>query len=193
MKNEIRKEILEKRKHLDESYWIKNSIDIQKKLIKEDFYQNAPSILIYCYFDREVMTDIILSDALEKGKIVCVPFNDWNTETLIPSRIYSQQDIDITKKIPQPYKKNPFPAESIELAIIPGVVFDIYGNRIGMGRGFFDKFLQIAGKNMLKVSPAFNFQVVDKKLPVDEWDQKVDIIITETRIIDIKNGKEDCK
>lgn len=183
MKNEIRKEILERRKHLDEKYWIEKSIIIQHRLLKENFYKDAPSILIYCYFDREVMTDIVLSNALEQGKVVCIPFNDWKTETLIPSRIYSEADIDRTKKIPQPFNKDSFSVENIKLAIIPGVVFDIYGNRIGMGRGFFDKFLKTAGNNIFKVSLAFDFQVMEKKLPVDVWDQKVDIIITETRII----------
>ncbi|MCM8830400.1 MAG: 5-formyltetrahydrofolate cyclo-ligase [Candidatus Omnitrophica bacterium] len=182
MKNEIRKEILEKRKNLDEGFWIEKSVYIQRRLIKEDFYQSAPSILIYYHFDREVMTDIILSDALTKGKAVCIPFNDWKTETFIPSQIFSEKDIDITKRIPQPFEKKPFPSDLIKLAIIPGVVFDIYGNRIGMGRGFFDKFLKTSG-NILKVSLAFDFQVVEERLPVDKWDQKVDIIITETRII----------
>ncbi|MCM8760499.1 MAG: 5-formyltetrahydrofolate cyclo-ligase [Candidatus Omnitrophica bacterium] len=191
MKNEIRKKILEKRKNLDERYWIEKSIDIQKKLIKEDFYQKAPSILIYCHFDREVMTNIILSDALKKGKVVCIPFNDWETETFIPSQIYSEQDIDIAKKIPQPFEKKPFPPEKIKLAIIPGVVFDIYGNRIGMGKGFFDKFLSIWGSNIFKISLTFDFQVSNVKLPVDEWDQKIDVIITETRIIRRRKWERD--
>ncbi|MDD3726349.1 MAG: 5-formyltetrahydrofolate cyclo-ligase [Candidatus Ratteibacteria bacterium] len=183
MKNEIRKEILLRRSHLSEKYWIEKSIEIQKKLIEEDFYQNATSILVYCYFDREVMTDIILSDALEKGKVVCVPFNDWEEGIIIPSRIYSKEDIDISRKIPQPFKKDPFPVEDIKLAVIPGVVFDIYGNRIGMGKGFFDRFLKAAGSNILKVSLAFDMQVLEKELPVDLWDQKIDVIITETQII----------
>jgi len=152
MKKEIRKEILERRRYLDEKYWMEKSVEIQHRLIKENFYKDAPSILLYCYFDREVMTDIILSDALEKGKVVCIPFNDWKTETIIPSRIYSENDINKGFKIPQPVRKNPFPVEEIKLAIIPGVVFDIYGNRIGMGKGFFDRFLKSAGDRILKVS-----------------------------------------
>lgn len=183
MKAEIRKEILGKRMSLDEKVWIEKSVKIQKRLLEEDFYKEAPSILIYCHFDKEVMTDIILSDAFEKGKVVCVPFNNWETETLIPSRIYSEGDIDRSKKIPQPLRPNPFPDEDIELAIIPGVAFDIHCNRIGMGRGFFDRFLSQSKGNLLKVSLAFDFQVLDKKLPVDVWDCPVDVIITESRII----------
>ncbi|MCX8082624.1 MAG: 5-formyltetrahydrofolate cyclo-ligase [bacterium] len=183
MKSEIRREILERRKYLDENLWIEKSIKVQKTLIEKDFYKNTSSILVYCYFDKEVMTDIIINDALEKNKVVCIPYNEWEAQTFIPSRIYSVEDIDRTKKIPQPFKKNPFPPESIQVAIIPGVAFDIYGSRIGMGKGFFDKFLKIANRDMLKVSLAFDFQVLDKKLPVDIWDQKVDIIITETRVI----------
>lgn len=182
-KNAIRKEILKKRKNLDEKVWREKSIKIQEKIIESDFYKNLPSILVYCHFDREVMTDIILQDALKRGKIVCVPFNDWEKQILIPSRIYSMDEIDRAKKIPEPFRINSIDSKDIKLAVIPGVAFDIYGNRIGMGKGFFDRFLGAASNNIFKVSPAFDFQVIEEAIPVDEWDQKVDIIITETRVI----------
>jgi len=59
----------------------------------------------------------------------------------------------------------------------------VYGNRIGMGKGFFDRFLAGYGDSMLKVSLAFDFQVLEEKLPVESWDRSIDIIITEKRVI----------
>ena len=183
MKDKLRKEILKKRNLLNKRDWLEKSIKIQKKLIESDFYKNAASVLVYYFFDREVMTDIIFEDALEQKKVICVPFNDWKTSTFTPSRISSVKEIDRSKRIPQPFKKNPFPVDKINLAVVPGVVFDIYGNRIGMGKGFFDKFFNSAGLSIFKVSLAFDFQVQEEKLPVDIWDRRIETIITETRVI----------
>ncbi|MBN1445727.1 MAG: 5-formyltetrahydrofolate cyclo-ligase [Candidatus Omnitrophica bacterium] len=183
MKSGIRREMLKRRGMLGEPEWIEKSGVIQRKLMEQGFYKNASGILLYCHFGREARTDLLIRDALNKGKRVCVPFNDWDANTLIPSRIRSEKDIDYNKKIPQPFVPEKFPAEGIDAAVIPGVVFDIYGGRIGMGRGFFDRFLVKCGEKVLKVSIAFDFQVSEEKLPVDAWDRKVDIIITEKRVI----------
>jgi len=186
MKKSLRKEILKKRKILDEQNWIKSSMGIQYRLLETLFYQNASSILVYCHFDREVKTDLLIEDALKRKKVVCVPFNDWETKTFVPSRIYSLKDVDRKgNKVPQPFTREVFPAEKIDMAVIPGVVFDVYGNRIGTGKGFFDRFFLEYGNSILKVAFAFDFQVLEEKLPVEGWDKKVDIIITETRIIKI--------
>lgn len=183
MKNKIRREMLKRRAMLGEPEWIEKSGVIRRKLMEQEFYKNASGILLYCHFDREVRTDLLIRDALDKGKRVCVPFNKWDTNTLIPSRIRSEKDIDNSKKIPQPFVLEEFPAEEMDVAVIPGVVFDIYGNRIGMGRGFFDRFLEKCGDMVLKVSIAFDFQVSEERLPFDAWDRKVDVIITEKRVV----------
>jgi len=183
MKSGIRREMLKRRAMLGEPEWIEKSGVIQRKLMEQGFYKNASGILLYCHFDREVRTDLLIRDALDRGKRVCVPFNDWDTNTLIPSRIRSGKDIDYSKKIPQPFVPEEFPAGEIDVAVIPGVVFDIYGGRIGMGRGFFDRFLEKCGDKILKVSIAFDFQVSKERLPVDAWDRMVDAVITEKRVI----------
>ncbi len=186
MQNRIREKILGIRRRLSEFEWDEKSRRIEDKLLKEDFYRVAGSIFLYCHFDSEVKTDLLIRESLEQNKSVCIPFNLWKNNLLIPSRIYSEADIDRNKKIPQPFILKPFPAEKIDLAVIPGVVFDVYGNRIGMGRGFYDRFMKEGRKNMLKVSLAFDFQVMKEKLPVSPWDRCVDMIITENRIIDCR-------
>ncbi|PIS10073.1 MAG: hypothetical protein COT73_11260, partial [Bdellovibrio sp. CG10_big_fil_rev_8_21_14_0_10_47_8] len=66
---------------------------------------------------------------------------------------------------------------------------DKKGNRLGKGGGYYDKFLQY--KNVLKIGLAFEEQIVDN-VPVEEHDIKMDLIITDKRIIDPKilNGQE---
>ena len=69
---------------------------------------------------------------------------------------------------------------SFDLMLIPGVAFDQKGNRIGYGKGYFDKFL--AKCEGLKVGIGFDLQVVPKIDPVDSWDVKMDLVLTEKGI-----------
>ena len=67
--------------------------------------------------------------------------------------------------------------EAIELIIVPGVAFDREGNRMGRGRGFYDRLLKTTPK-ALKIGVAYDFQMLDS-IPVEPFDVKMDRIITE--------------
>jgi 5-formyltetrahydrofolate cyclo-ligase len=79
----------------------------------------------------------------------------------------------------------PFPLEEIDVVIVPGVAFDERGNRLGFGRGFYDKFLRRLSERVSFVALAFELQVV-RRLPSQSHDVAVDYIITEKRIIKCK-------
>lgn len=147
------------------------------------FYKNSKIIFTYFHFDREVKTDLIIKKSFENNKIICLPYIDWKKRILIPSQINSIDEIEMNKKIPVPKFLREVKREIIDLVIVPGVAFDIYKNRIGMGGGFYDRFLKNLSENVLKVALSFEFQILKEKLPVSECDVKVDLIITEERII----------
>jgi 5-formyltetrahydrofolate cyclo-ligase len=68
------------------------------------------------------------------------------------------------------------------LLIVPGIVFDLRGYRIGYGHGYYDKYLSM--KNYSKsMGLGYELQVVDFTIPIMPHDQKLDMIITENRII----------
>lgn len=70
--------------------------------------------------------------------------------------------------------------ECIDIAIIPGVAFDRKGNRLGRGKGYYDRLL----KNLrcTKIGVAFSCQIVDK-VPHEVHDMAMDLIVTEKEII----------
>ena len=66
---------------------------------------------------------------------------------------------------------------SVEMIIVPGVAFDRTGNRMGRGRGFYDRLLK-STPQALKVGVAYDFQILDE-IPVEPHDVKMNRIISE--------------
>jgi len=74
----------------------------------------------------------------------------------------------------------------IDLIVVPGVAFDMSGNRLGMGKGFYDRALKDVGKGKI-AALAYEFQLIGK-VPVYGHDVGVGWIITEERILDVINN-----
>lgn len=182
-KIEIRKKIKKIREKLEFEIWEEKSLKIQEKFLSTEFYKNSNVIFTYFHFNREVKTDLIIKKCFEDRKIICLPYIDWKNKILIPSEIKSFEEIVETKGIPCPKFLKPVEIEKIDIVIVPGVTFDIFKNRIGMGGGFYDKFLKDIPQKTLKIALAFEFQILKEGLPIEEKDIKVDFIITESRII----------
>ncbi len=76
--------------------------------------------------------------------------------------------------------------EDIELIIVPGVAYDRQGNRVGRGKGYYDRLL--ATSKATKIGMAYDFQVVDE-IDAEPHDVRVDFIITDKGSITIKHRK----
>ena len=86
------------------------------------------------------------------------------------------------KVIYHPAKKPEYNSGDIDLVIVPGVVFDVNMARYGRGLGYYDRFLsKLSGVKVIAL--AYDFQVSKKELKLDDWDIKMDYIITEKRVI----------
>jgi len=78
-------------------------------------------------------------------------------------------------------------AEQLDAVLVPLLGFDQMGNRLGMGGGFYDRSFEFRIKSATKtpvlIGVAYDFQQLDN-LPAEPWDVPLDIIITETGVID---------
>ena len=72
----------------------------------------------------------------------------------------------------------------LDLIIVPAVAFDRRGNRLGRGKGFYDRLLQKA--KCPKIGIAYHFQLLDE-IPAEPHDIPMDKIITEQGILSINN------
>ena len=184
MKEKLRKKIMDTRKSLPDSDVLEKSKQIKKRLFEMTEFKKADTILFYVSYDNEVYTHDMIKENLSSGKNVIVPITDKEKHCLILSKLNNWEDLECsTYSILEP-KKNcirEVSLDKIDLILVPGVVFDESGNRIGHGMGYYDKLLKNS-KNATHIGLAFEVQIVDN-IPAEDHDVKVDRIVTEERII----------
>ena len=187
-KEEIRRDILKKRHSLSKDYIKNKSQQIFLKLAESVEYRNSRNIMFYVATRSEVQTEEMIKTSIEMGKNIFVPIILPECINLAPSKIFDfDTELEKGKKgILEPKKEyyRLFPPENIDLIIIPGVAFDLSGNRIGRGFGYYDNFLKEIRSSTKIIALAFEMQIV-KKIPNDKNDIPVHKIITETRTITI--------
>ena len=77
--------------------------------------------------------------------------------------------------------------DTIDLAVVPGFAFDSQGNRLGHGKGYYDRLLQSFTDKTTTVGLAFECQIVPE-IPQDEHDMPVDIVVTERTVYQPSDG-----
>ncbi|MFQ5454706.1 MAG: 5-formyltetrahydrofolate cyclo-ligase [Nitrospirota bacterium] len=187
----IRKRIKEQRDRLSRAERREKSRKIKKRLFALDDFLLSMAIHFFVSFGSEVETAEIIKEAINKGKRVAVPITEHKHNSLILSQIndYDKELETGHWGILEPRKKylREVNIDDIELMVLPGVVFDEKGNRIGYGKGYYDRLLSgIKGKIPL-VGLCYEMQVL-KEIPSLHYDIIVDKIITEERVIDINNS-----
>ena len=75
---------------------------------------------------------------------------------------------------------------NIDFAVIPFLAVDKQGNRLGYGKGYYDKFLK--NSKAKRVAYGYGFQVLNS-VPHEEWDEKMDIIVTDEEIIKVEQDQ----
>ena len=181
-KQRIRSMLLKRRKEECYSSIVKKSRKIEQNLFNLREYQLANSILYYVSFDQEANTHHMIKQSITQNKKILVPIPDITTQTIIPTLLQSWDHLKPgAYGILTPPHSDPIKLATIDMVIIPGVGFDISGGRIGHGKGYYDKLLtQI--KQAIRVALAFEFQIIDK-IPMESHDVTMDLIITESRIL----------
>ncbi|MGF0110837.1 MULTISPECIES: 5-formyltetrahydrofolate cyclo-ligase [unclassified Clostridium] len=179
----LRNKILIIRNSLDKE--VKEAMDdkIYNKLITSDLYIKAKNIFIYLSFGSEIQTNNIITKALRDGKEVYIPKVYKKNKLMKAVRLKSFNDLkENSMGILEPIDdSNYIDKREIDLILVPGVVFDLNGNRIGYGGGYYDRYLQDIKEIRNKVVLAYDLQIVDSINP-DIHDIAFDYIITNTRL-----------
>ena len=180
LKNEVRKRYIKIRKNIEDKE-LKSKI-ITEKIIQSDVYKNATIVALYKNLKSEVDTNLLIEYSIRLGKTIVLP--KITNETMEFYKIDSINEQLIKSKFgveePSGEKDNLINKENIDLIIVPGVCFDKEKNRMGFGKGYYDKYLE--NSNLITIGICFSEQILDK-LPVTANDIKMEQIITDTFIL----------
>jgi len=166
-------------------------------LISDHLWESIHSIISFWPMNNEPDLRPLLLQAIQDGKTVglvrtkgspgsstaMLEVRKWDghPESLEPhSRLSLLQPSRELSLIDNPaWHSNPQNPQTI--VIVPGVAFTLTGDRLGHGGGYYDNFLS-ACPGLLRIGTGFEFQIVDT-IPVDTWDQPIDLLLTENRFV----------
>ncbi len=179
-KRELRQAVIARRDALPEPNRTEASRLIRSRLLALPVVQAAESLFIFISYSTEVDTHPLITTLLEAGRRIAVPkIVDKTTMLSVPMTGWEGLEpnrMGILTPVSSEHDLGPF-----DVAITPGVAFTTAGERLGYGRGYYDRWFANHAVGT-KVAIGFEAQIVDA-LPTDEYDQPVDIIVTEQRLI----------
>lgn len=182
MKNEIRKHNKLMRSQLSEQEVAQKSRLVSNTFLESNIYKNCRCLMLYMPLGNETDTSHIIKEAFNDGKKVVFPVTDAKTGVITP--YYADGDTKfkvgafsvtepVTGKIARP--------EDIDVILVPGIAFDRKGNRVGFGKGCYDRLLK--STKAIKVGYCYLFQICDE-IPAESHDIKMDYIVNEKGIIE---------
>ena len=183
-KQRLREERLAARETLSEQERCVLDESITQKLLATPEYAEATTVLTYVSVSSEVSTRMIIERALCDGKTVAVP------RCLPGHRLEFVAITSLDQLVPAPFNLLE-PAKNLSalteshmndtICIVPALLVDAKGYRLGYGAGFYDRFLSTySGK---KICLAYQQNLSKTELPHTEFDVPVDMVITESAVL----------
>lgn len=181
-KDEIRKQILEKRSNLS-----LEEVDKKSELIIENlapYLKNAQNIMIFTDMKNEVRITKLIELYPEKNFFISKIVNSKNREMKINK--YNENELVLHKFGYYESSSDDFYDEKIlDIVVVPALAFDSSKNRIGFGGGYYDTFLNKVrekNKNTLFIGVCYDFQMIEE-VPIEGHDITLDLVINESEVL----------
>jgi 5-formyltetrahydrofolate cyclo-ligase len=162
------------------------SARIAERLLSLPEMQGAERVLFYASLAEEVDTWPLLRAWLKRGRLPLLPGVERRGG---PLRAAPVRDLVADLKPgafgilqPDPSRTGAVEWRTIQVAVLPGLAFDLRGCRLGRGAGYYDRSLPALIAAARRIGLAFECQVVER-LPAEPHDVPVDRVVTEDRII----------
>lgn len=160
-----------------------DSRKISTGILEQIFFKNAKNILLYFPMKHEIDLKYLLNNQSKNYFLPRVSEN--NLDMTIHKYISSNKLVKNSYGVYEPcVNSEKFSPEILDLVIVPALMADLKGFRLGYGAGFYDRFLKLLKKDCIKVVPVLNELLIDS-LPIDEWDEPVDYIVTQAQVLKI--------
>ena len=160
--------------------------DVKERLLIDNFFKAVFSetegactrrkVFIYLSFSSEAPTDTLIEALIERGcEVYCPRIEKGKMQAVKYGEDFSLSDYGIREPIGETLLTD------ADILVIPLLAVDACGNRLGYGKGYYDAYLREhpTGK---RVAYCYDFQVCNE-VPAEYGDEKVDVIVTDKRII----------
>lgn len=172
-KKEIRKQIRELKKKYSIEVKKEKSMSVWQQVEEDECFRRADVVLAYWSMDDEVYTHDFVCKWADRKTILlpCVRGEELDIryfdgkEKLCPGEGYA---------IPEPVGRLFTELDRIDMILVPGIAFTGSGERIGRGKGYYDKILKQT--KAYKLGICFDFQLLEE-LPMEEHDVKMDRVV----------------
>ena len=182
-KKELRKKYKTLRKNLSEDTIEEWSLKIANQLIRLDIWQHSfYHLFLPIESQKEVNTEYVLQVLAGKDKNIVLSKSDFSTREM--THFLLTDNTTIKKNaydIPEPIDGLEVPVSKIDVVFVPLLAFDEKGNRVGYGKGFYDKFLAECKPEILKIGVSF-FEPENIIPDVLNTDIQLDLCITPTKV-----------
>ncbi len=176
-KKRFRSKILLRLKTQKEDNRERKSQVIKVKLFRTQLFKQAKIVMFYIAFDGEVNTKEMIQEAKKQGKVIAVPVCRENKIYIRPCLLKDKAKlVRGPYGVSEPAVKKAIKLEDLDLVIVPGVAFDRKNNRLGRGKGCYDRFLQRLPKRIKSIGLAYDFQIFPN-IPVTKTDWKLNRVI----------------
>ncbi len=184
-KQTLRATYLSKRKGLIEEVYLRYNKEVKENFIS--FLVNRQINYLHTFLpivkNKEVDTWPIIDWAKAKGIKVVISKSDL-ADNLLTHLLYEKKSQLMNNRwgIPEPQGGTIIPEEKIDLVLIPLLIFDRQGHRVGYGKGYYDRFLAGCRPDTLKVGLSL-FSPIDRIADINKQDIKLDYCITPQGVI----------
>lgn len=147
--------------------------------------EHAQTVMLFYSFGSEVGTHGMAARVLGAGKRLLLPFLD-DRAGMEAAEVRPGSALAQTSYGPrEPEHRVAVNPGEVDVVITPGLGFDRRGHRLGYGGGHYDRYLERMSGEALRIGVAFSVQIV-RHVPVEPGDQPVDVVVTDTEIINCR-------
>ena len=182
-KKEVRKKYKELRQNLTPEAIEYKSLDIANQLLQLDIWNKTYYHLFLTIAEKkEIDTEFILQILAGKDKEIIVSKSDFSTLSMTHYLLTDNTKFKKNEyKIPEPIDGLEVPVTKIDLIFVPLLAFDMKGNRVGYGKGFYDKFLSECKPEAIKIGLSF-FEAEEEIVDFSKNDIQLNYCVTPEKI-----------
>lgn len=187
VKREIRRKMLALRWALSDDEAVKKAESLTSWILTLPEYKKAKRIMAFLAMKGESNLDGLIARALSDGKEVyvpvCLPERQMEAGRLLDMDHFVRGPLGL-RDLPKSYET--VSPEKLDLVLVPGVACDRKGNRLGMGAGYYDRYL-VHVPFEKRIAALWDFQVAEA-IPSEPFDERMAKIVTDKGIIVTKRG-----